>query len=108
MYQDMILMIQQITGDEVDEIEQIALMPKLIALFVLKEYKDIAIQVRELDLHSADLTKSRIVKDGDNLWAIAAKEYGDPEDWRLIAEANHIDNPRKLQPGRQLMIPVKE
>lgn len=41
MYQDMILMIQQITGDEVDEIEQIALMPKLIALFVLKEYKDI-------------------------------------------------------------------
>jgi len=41
MYQDMILMVNQIIGEEHDEIEQIALMPKLIALFVLKEYNDI-------------------------------------------------------------------
>jgi hypothetical protein len=74
----------------------------------LKEYKDTALQVKELDLHSADLTKSRIVKQGESLWTIAAKEYGDPADWRLIAEANNIDNPRQLTPGQRLVIPVKE
>ncbi len=74
----------------------------------LKEYRDVGVQVKELDLHSADLTKSWIVKEGDNLWSIAAKEYGDPEDWRLIAETNGIDNPRKMEPGRTLVIPVKE
>jgi hypothetical protein len=74
----------------------------------LKEYREVDIQVKELDLHSADLTKSWVVKQGDNLWAIAAKEYGDPADWRLIADANHIDNPRLLESGRELVIPVKE
>jgi hypothetical protein len=48
-YQDMMLLISQLAqpateeGEEaeIDEIEQIALMPKLIAVFVLKEYNDI-------------------------------------------------------------------
>jgi hypothetical protein len=74
----------------------------------LKEYREVDVQVKELDLHSADLTKSWVVKQGDNLWSIAAKEYGDPTDWRLIADANHIDNPRLLNPGQELVIPVKE
>ncbi|NIM13509.1 MAG: LysM peptidoglycan-binding domain-containing protein [Candidatus Aminicenantes bacterium] len=74
----------------------------------LKEYREVDVQVKELDLHSADLTKSWVVKQGDNLWSIAAKEYGDPAQWRLIADANRIDNPRLLEPGRELVIPVKE
>jgi hypothetical protein len=74
----------------------------------LKEYRDVIVQVKEMDLHSADISKSWIVKHGDTLWSIAVKEYGDPADWRLIAEANHIDNPRELEPGRELVIPIKE
>jgi hypothetical protein len=74
----------------------------------LKEYREVDIQVKELDLRSADLTKSWVVKEGDSLWSIAAREYGDPADWRLIADANRIDNPRLLQTGRELVIPVKE
>lgn len=74
----------------------------------LKEYREVSVQVKEMDLHSSDLTRSWIIKQGENLWNIAAKEYGDPADWRLIAEANHIDNPRALEPGRALVIPVKE
>jgi nucleoid-associated protein YgaU len=73
----------------------------------LKEYKETGVMVKELDLHSADLTKSWTVKQGEDLWSIAAKEYGDPADWRLIAEENNIDNPRNLQPGQRLVIPVK-
>lgn len=74
----------------------------------LKEYREVEVQVKELDLHSADLTKRWIVTQGDSLWSIAAKEYGEPADWRLIAEANEIDNPRILSPGQELVIPLKE
>lgn len=74
----------------------------------LKEYREVDIQVKELDLRSANLTKSWVVKEGDSLWSIAAREYGDPADWRLIADANRIDNPRLLDTGQELVIPVKE
>jgi hypothetical protein len=74
----------------------------------LKEYREPEIQIRELKLQSADLTKTWVVKKGDSLWTIAAKEYGDPADWRLIADANQIENPRLLKPGQELIIPVKE
>jgi hypothetical protein len=74
----------------------------------LKEYREVDIQVKELNLQSSDLTKKRVVQEGDSLWSIAAKEYGDPADWRLIADANRIANPRWLETGRELVIPVKE
>jgi hypothetical protein len=74
----------------------------------LKEYREVDIQVKELGLHSPDLTKRWTVKQGDSLWSIAVQEYGDPADWTLIAEANGIDNPRTIAPGSELVIPVKE
>lgn len=74
----------------------------------LKEYKEVEVQVKEISAQSADLTKRWVVTQGDSLWFIAFKEYGDPEDWRLIADANDIDNPRFLNPGQELVIPVKE
>ena len=73
----------------------------------LKEYREVDVQVKELSLQSADLTKRRVVIQGDSLWSIASREYGNPGDWRLIAKANRIDNPRMLQPGTDLIIPVK-
>lgn len=74
----------------------------------LKEYREVEIQVKEIALQSADLTKRWIVRQGDSLWSIASKEYGDPGEWRRIADANNIDNPRFLTPGQELVIPVKE
>jgi hypothetical protein len=74
----------------------------------LKEYREVDIQVKEIATKSADLTKRRVIKEGDSIWSIAASEYGNPEDWRLIAEANGIDNPRLLQPGVEIVVPVKE
>ena len=74
----------------------------------LKEYREVDVQVKEISLQSADLTKRWVVTQGDSLWSIAAKEYGNPGDWRLIAEANKIDNPRTLTPGEELVIPLKD
>jgi hypothetical protein len=74
----------------------------------LKEYKEFETQVKEISKQSADRTKTRQVKQGDSLWFIAAKEYGNPALWRGIAEANKIDNPRVLKPGMELIIPPLE
>ena len=45
------------------------------------------------------------IRPGDTLMSIAAALYGDGSQWRKIAVANRIDNPRNLQPGRKLSIP---
>ena len=49
-----------------------------------------------------------ITKGGDSLSAIAGRFWQEPTQWRLIAEANGIDNPRLLKPGMQLKIPGRE
>lgn len=43
---------------------------------------------------------------GDSLATLAWREYGDPTVWRAIAEANGIDDPMRLKPGRELLIPA--
>lgn len=70
-----------------------------------KEFIDVEIEVRSPPRQSTDHTKTRTVKRGDTLSGVAAAEYGDPGKWRPIAQANGIDNPRVLQPGRVLVIP---
>ena len=47
----------------------------------------------------------RIVKQGETLSSIATEEYGEPNLWRVIADANQLNNPRKLLPGKQLTVP---
>ena len=46
-----------------------------------------------------------VVRDGDSLHSIAHRSYGDPGRWRLIAEANGIDNPLHLRRGTALDLP---
>jgi hypothetical protein len=50
---------------------------------------------------------SRILMSGDTLSRIAGEMYGDPKLWRIIADANGLDNPNNLNPhiGKRLMIP---
>lgn len=45
------------------------------------------------------------VKDGDSLAALAYDAYGDPNHWRLIAEANDVEDPMRLRRGTMLTIP---
>ena len=57
-------------------------------------------------LESPDTTKYRTVHAGDSLWALSAKEYGQPEQWRSIADANRLSNPRLLRSGERLVLPA--
>jgi nucleoid-associated protein YgaU len=45
---------------------------------------------------------SYIVKEGDNLWNICVKEYGDGYKWSEVAKANNIDNPDLIHPGNTI------
>ncbi|MGN5377635.1 LysM peptidoglycan-binding domain-containing protein [Streptomyces lasalocidi] len=42
---------------------------------------------------------------GDSLPLLAWREYGDATAWRVIAEANGIDDPMALAPGAELVVP---
>ncbi|HET9656120.1 MAG TPA: hypothetical protein VFP72_12245 [Kineosporiaceae bacterium] len=42
---------------------------------------------------------------GETLDRVAAREYGDPGRWRLIAQANGIDDPLRIPSGTSLVVP---
>lgn len=71
---------------------------------VLTEYPDPEKNQRQTD---PELT-TRIVKRGDTLSSIAGELYFDPSLWRIIAEANGLDDPRRLAVGSRLTIPKLE
>lgn len=49
---------------------------------------------------------TRLVKRGDSLSSIAGEAYHDPTMWRIIAEANQLEDPRHFfKPGLRLKIP---
>lgn len=52
-----------------------------------------------------DARQTRIVQQGERLDLIAHEEYGHPSHWRFLAEANHLLDPRDLEPGQILVIP---
>lgn len=70
-----------------------------------KEYKTSEYHESEISPESTDTTKAWTVTEGDTLWLIASREYGDPTHWRRIAEANDIQNPRAIEPGQELELP---
>jgi len=56
---------------------------------------------------AAGAQRMRMIQAGDTIDWIAAKELGDAGAWRLLAEANGIDDPRRLRPGQHLLIPAE-
>jgi hypothetical protein len=71
-----------------------------------KEYIDVDQLVRVQPTQSADHRKMRVVKSGDRIDNIAGEEYGDPDSWRAIAEANDLNDPFDLEPGHILIVPA--
>ena len=55
---------------------------------------------------SPDRTKARMITDAVSVWNIAQAEYGDPDMWRLICQANDIADPMSILPGTVLKVPA--
>lgn len=71
----------------------------------LKEYRTVAVQVRETEQTSPDVEKRYVVRVGETLATISAAVYRDPGHWRLIATANRITDPRTVAAGDLLVVP---
>jgi nucleoid-associated protein YgaU len=70
-----------------------------------REYKPLDYQLSQLNLSSPDRTHSHVLQAGDTLSSIAGKYYRRPGEWRRNAEANKIDDPRRLVAGTLLTVP---
>ena len=69
------------------------------------EYKNVALEAKEVKRETADYSKFHQVIQGQTLSGIAAEVYEDPGLWRAIAIHNQIDDPRVLTTGQRLLIP---
>jgi hypothetical protein len=56
---------------------------------------------------AAGARRMRMVQLGDTLDWIAYTELGTPAAWRILADANGLDDPRRLRPGQMLLIPAQ-
>lgn len=70
-----------------------------------KQWRTNEADLRRQDKQSADLDKVHVLKRGESLATIAAREYLDAGMWRPIARANGIDDPLGVVPGTLLRIP---
>jgi LysM repeat protein len=71
-----------------------------------REVVDLKTAAQTTPTYSADHATTHTVVRGETLSGIAAQEYGDPGQWRPIADANQLANPRAISPGQVLAIPA--
>lgn len=55
----------------------------------------------------AEVNKVRVVMPGETIDSVAFDEYGDAKYWKLLADANEIDDPMRLKAGQKLTIPPR-
>jgi len=70
------------------------------------EYVDPAQEAAAANLQTADFSKVHVVADTETPSEIAGRLYNDVAQWRPIAVANGIADPRAIRPGDALRIPA--
>ncbi|HYV65378.1 MAG TPA: LysM peptidoglycan-binding domain-containing protein [Myxococcales bacterium] len=78
---------------------------RAVASLSIKEWKTAKDQAATEEKHSPDHSKRRTVKTGETLALIAHEEYDDAGEWRRIADANGITDPKDVKPGTVLTLP---
>lgn len=76
-----------------------------VELRIVGEERSLVDAGAQQPFESPDRTKERTLAQGDQLWMIAGQEYDDPGKWKVIAEANGILNPRRLESAAVLKVP---
>jgi hypothetical protein len=72
------------------------------------EYISLDQQAKDPPRNSPDRRKVFKMTQDETIWHMAYTAYGDAALWRVIAEANNIDDPFYVEAGRDLIIPVLE
>lgn len=72
----------------------------------IKEVVDKALAVgKNPTSHAIDARRVHVMVEGESLASVAHAELGDPGYWRALAEVNGIDDPLRVRPGANLLIP---
>jgi len=74
----------------------------------LKPYVKVDDATKNLNPQSSDITKQRVLTEGDTLFNMAYREYKDPAMWRKIAAKNGIEDPLNIAYGKVLLLPSNE
>lgn len=74
----------------------------------LKPYTDVESMAKGLNLQSSDISKTRVLVEGDSIFEMAYREYNDSSMWRKIAVKNGIEDPLNIPFGKALLLPSKE
>jgi nucleoid-associated protein YgaU len=72
----------------------------------LREFAPLHEQLKQLNLKSPDRTHAHVLEAGETLDRVAHRYYLRAGDWRPIARANGIRDPRRLDPGLVLRVPA--
>ncbi len=76
-----------------------------VRLSIEGEEEDVLSAKTANPFESPDRTKERVLPYGDQLWRMAYQEYDDPAQWKTIAEANGVLNPRGVTQSVALKVP---
>jgi nucleoid-associated protein YgaU len=68
-------------------------------------YRNPEMEAKHVKRETADYSKVHVVMQGETLSSIAYKTYRNPLLWRPIAQANDVDDPRRLAVGARLLVP---
>jgi nucleoid-associated protein YgaU len=71
----------------------------------IEEYRPLHEQLQQLNLQSADHTRSHVLAQGDTLASVAWQYLQRPTEWRHLAQANDVQDPRRLDIGATLVVP---
>ena len=71
----------------------------------LEEYVALDRQIQQLNLQSSDHTRSHVLEEGESLALVSWQLLHDPREWRHLATANALDDPRRVTPGTTLTVP---
>lgn len=66
---------------------------------------DVLLSKKSSPWESPDRTKYKVLDESSSLWQLAYEEYGDADQWRLIARSNNIRNPLDIRPGMVVVLP---
>ncbi|MDL2263520.1 LysM peptidoglycan-binding domain-containing protein [Synergistaceae bacterium OttesenSCG-928-I11] len=62
--------------------------------------------ITDIDMRGLQVDRTYRVNKGDSLWMIARRVYGDGTAWTLLAKANDLRDPNKLNIGQELSLPL--
>jgi LysM repeat protein len=81
-------------------------IPNLYVRYLVEEALWEIPGITDLDMRGLVVDRTYRVNRGDSLWIISRRVYGQGSSWTLLAKANDLRDPNKLQIGQELVLPL--